>query len=55
MSKDKDLKKEANDEKVRLEENHHTEFRSTDDMPSQFDGVGPQENSDIGYDALEDI
>lgn len=55
MSKDKDLKKQANDEKAHLEENRDREFRSLDDMPDQYEGVGPQENSDIGYDALEDI
>lgn len=55
MSKEEDLKKEAADEKSHLLERHAREFRSLDDMPSQYEGEGPQENSDVGYDALEDL
>lgn len=45
-----DVKKEhIEEEPVRR---HH---RDLDDMPSSYRGRGPQENSAIGYDALEDI
>lgn len=37
------------------EQTVHKHNRYLEDMPSSYRGSGPQENSDIGYDALEDI
>lgn len=37
------------------EETVHKHHRDLDDMPSSYRGRGPQENTAIGYDALEDI
>lgn len=56
MSEDK-LKEEEKEHRLvkeKLEEDKH-KHRRPEDMPGQFTGRGPQENSALGYDALEDI
>ncbi len=37
------------------EDTVHRHHRDLDDMPSSYRGRGPQENTAIGYDSLEDI
>jgi len=39
---------------VKRELNRRTN-RSLNNMPGQFEGTGPQENSNVGYDPLKDI
>lgn len=41
--------------KEKLEEDNNRGKRKSHNMPGQFSGRGPQENSALGYDALEDI
>lgn len=56
MNKDKlDNAQEHELIKHKLEEDAKENHRKAHSMPGQFEGRGPQENSALGYDALEDI
>jgi len=53
--KDSTKKVEKEDHNEIEEQAVHRHNRELEDMPSSYRGRGPQENSDIGYDALEDL
>lgn len=55
MNDQQDEKREKNLVEESILENHHKHVREMDDMPEHLRGKGPQENMDIGYDALEDL
>lgn len=55
MNKEDEKKKEEQLTEEALTAERHRHFRESDDMPGQLRGRGPQENSAIGYDALEDL
>ncbi len=55
---DKNIKNKNDEHRIvkkELEEDNKRAKRKSHSMPGQFEGRGPQENSALGYDALEDI
>lgn len=54
MSKEKEQNKKEK-EHHKEEEETRGRRRKANNMPGQFEGRGPQQNSVIGYDPLEDI
>ena len=53
--KDNTKKVQTEDHNEVEEQSVHKHSRILDDMPDSYRGRGPQENSAIGYDALEDL
>jgi len=55
MDNKENIKKEKKIVREHAEEDREKHNRRANNMPSQYEGRGPQENTAIGYDPLEDI
>lgn len=49
------LKREKKIIRENAESDRKSHNRKVNDMPGQYEGIGPQENTAIGYDPLQDI
>lgn len=52
---EKDKKAERKIVRKHAEEDREKRTRRSNNMPSQYEGKGPQENTAVGYDPLQDI
>jgi len=55
MEENKEKNSNSTERSIEKEELNKKTRRRINNMPSQYEGKGPQQNSAVGYDPLEDI